>query len=107
MRTILIFLAAAAMFAASSAPKSFTGVVTCSMCGADHTSMKMGSAPECVQGCVRGHGAKYALYDGRNVYKLSDQKLPAAFAGKRVRITGVLYEKTRILRVDKIEARPE
>lgn len=106
MRTILIFFAAAAMFAASSEPRTFTGVVTCSMCGADHSAMKMGPAPECVQGCVRGHGAKYALYEGRNVYKLSDQKLPAPFAGKKVRVTGVLYEKTQILRVDRIEAYP-
>jgi hypothetical protein len=106
MRTFLILLVAAAMFAESSNSKFFTGLITCSMCGADHSAMKMGPAPECVQACVRGHGAKYALYDGTNVYKLSDQKLPAPFAGKKVRITGVLYEKTRILRVDKIEAHP-
>ncbi|MBK9168106.1 MAG: hypothetical protein IPM24_11655 [Bryobacterales bacterium] len=106
MKTVLILLAAAAMLAANSEPKTFTGVITDSMCGANHTSMNMGADPECVKGCVRGHGAKYALFDGKNVYKLSDQKQPEGFAGRKVRITGVLYEKTQILRVDRIEAQP-
>jgi hypothetical protein len=66
----------------------------------------MGITPEskCVRDCVRLHpGVKYALYDGKNVYVLSDQETPEAFAAQKVRITGKLYEKTKILRVDKIE----
>ncbi len=47
---------------------------------------------------------KYALYDGKNVYTLSDQQSPEAFAAQKVKITGRLFEKTNILQVDKIEA---
>jgi len=34
------------------------------------------------------------------MYVLSDQKTPEQFAGQRVKVTGTLYEKTRILTVD-------
>lgn len=47
---------------------------------------------------------KYALYDGKNVYVLSDQQTPESFAGQRVTVTGALFEKTKIIQVDKIEA---
>jgi hypothetical protein len=35
---------------------------------------------------------------------LSDQKTPEQFAGKKVTVTGTLYEKTKILQVDSIAA---
>jgi len=50
------------------------------------------------------HGAKYALYDGKEVYRLSDQQTPEKFAAKKVKVTGVLYEKTKIIKVERIEA---
>ena len=49
------------------------------------------------------HGSKYALLVGNNVYVLSDQQTPEKFAAQKVKVTGVLYEKTKILKVDKIE----
>jgi hypothetical protein len=47
---------------------------------------------------------KYALLVGNNVYVLSDQQTPEKFAGQKVMVTGTLFEKTKILKVDKIEA---
>jgi hypothetical protein len=40
---------------------------------------------------------------GSNVYVLSDQKTPEKFAAKKVKVTGTLDDKTKILKVDKIE----
>lgn len=46
-----------------------------------------------------------AIYEhGKEIYTLSDQQAPAAFAGHEVTVTGQLYEKIRILKVEKIEA---
>jgi hypothetical protein len=47
---------------------------------------------------------KYALHDGKNVYVLSDQQTPEKFAAQKVRVKGVLYEKTKIIKVESIEA---
>ncbi len=94
----LIFAGALAASAAT-----FTGVITDSMCGGDHSMMKLTPDAKCTIECVR-HGAKYALYDGKATYVLSDQKAPEQFAGKKVKITGTLNEQTKILKVDAISA---
>jgi hypothetical protein len=39
---------------------------------------------------------------GRDVYVLSDRKTPEQFAGRKVKVTGTLFQKTRILKVDSI-----
>ena len=88
---------------AGAATQTFTGVITDSMCGKDHAMMKVTPDPKCVVECVK-HNSKYALADGKNVYVLSDQKTPEQFAGQKVTVTGTLYEKTRILKVDSISA---
>jgi hypothetical protein len=88
---------------AGPASQTFTGVITDSMCGKDHTMMKMTPDSKCAQECVK-HGSQYALFDGKTLYRLSDQKTPEAFAGQRVKITGTLYEKTKILKVGSISA---
>ena len=53
--------------------------------------------------CQAGNTAKYALFDGKNVYKLSDQVTPAEFAGQKVKVTGTLFTKTGIIQVEKVE----
>lgn len=83
---------------------TFTGVITDSMCGKDHKAMNMGADPDCTKACAKSKDVKYALYDGKRTYKLSDQQTPAKFAAQRVKVTGTLYEKTGIIQVDKIEA---
>jgi hypothetical protein len=35
----------------------------------------------------------YVLYDGKNVYELSDQKTPEKFAAQKVRVTWTLDSK--------------
>lgn len=101
MKKTISLMFTGALLAAAGSPQSFTGVITDSMCGLDHAPMKLSPAPKCVQECVK-HGSKYALFDGKTTYVLSDQKTPKQFAGQKVKIAGTLYEKTKILKVDSI-----
>lgn len=87
----------------SAASETHVGVVTDTMCGANHAPMKISPDSKCVLECVK-HGSKYALLEGTKVYTLSDQETPAKFAGQKVKVTGQLYEKTGILKVETIEA---
>ena len=86
--------------------RQFTGIVTDSMCSsADHKGMRMGpSDAECTIACVLAHGALYVLYDGKEVYTLSDQKTPEKFAGKKVTVNGSLDAKTMTIQVASIIA---
>ncbi len=85
-------------------PKTYVGVITDTMCTTDHKPMKVTPDATCVKECVRdGKTFQYALLDGTKVYKLSDQETPAGFAGRKVKVTGVLYPKTNILKVERIE----
>lgn len=102
MKTITTLLLAAGMLAAAGS-NVFVGVITDTMCGADHKHMGIAPADKCVRECVR-HGAKYALYDGKEIYRLSDQQTPEKFAARKVKVTGVLFAKTKIIKVEKIEA---
>ena len=100
MKAIILFAAAA--LAASSA--TFTGVITDSMCGANHAAMKVTPEAKCVRDCVKmSKQVKYVLYDGKNSYTLSDQETPAQFAAQKVRVTGTLYPKPGVIKVEKIE----
>src|SRR5512141_681582 len=105
MKKDVLFLASAVVLFASTSPGTFTGVITDSMCGTDHQHMNAGPDPDCVKACVKtGNGQhKYVLFDGRKSYKLSDQATPEKFAAKKVKITGTLYEKTGVIKVEKIE----
>ncbi len=90
---------------AGAATQTFTGVITDTMCGRDHAMMKVTPDARCVLECVKhGQNTRYALFDGKNVYVLSDQTAPEPFAGQRVRIAGTLDAKTGILKVDSIRA---
>ncbi len=96
----LTFAAAGMMLAAS-----FTGTITDSGCNrADHKAMNMGSDAQCTLACVKAHGAKYVLYDGKTAYELSDQKTPEQYAAKKVTVTGTLDAKTNVIKVDSIQA---
>lgn len=103
MKLVAVVLA----LAASSAPavyaensKTYVGVITDTMCARNHKPMNVSPDSKCVKECVRdGKTYKYALADAQGVYTLSDQETPAKFAGQRVKVTGVLYTKTNILKV--------
>ena len=76
------------------------------MCAkADHSQMRMGPTDaECTIACVGAHGATYVLYDGKDVYTLSDQRTPEKFAGQKVRVIGTLDARTKTIQVDSITA---
>jgi hypothetical protein len=82
---------------------TFTGIITDSMCLKDHTAMGITPDAKCIRECRKGSGITYVLFDGKKAYKLSNQQLPEQFASQQVKVTGTLYEKTGIIKVDKIE----
>jgi hypothetical protein len=104
MKSLIASLFAVAALSAAPAKQTFTGTITDNMCGkAGHATMRMGPTDaDCTAACISAHGALYVLYDGKNVYTLSDQQTPEAFAGQRVRVTGTLDAKTRTIAVDSI-----
>jgi hypothetical protein len=108
MKSLVLALAIAGTAVVAAAPspsKTYTGVVSDSMCGINHTPMGISPDPKCIVECVKhGTDVKYVLViDARTMYTLSDQQTPAQYAGQRVRVTGVLYPKTNILKVERIE----
>ena len=104
MKTLIAILLA---LAALAPPKPvFTGTITDSMCAnADHAPMRMGPTDaECTKACVEEHDAKFVLYDGKQAYELSDQRAAEKSAGQKVRVTGTMDAKTRIIHVKSIAA---
>jgi hypothetical protein len=98
-----LFIAGA--LAAGAATQTFTGVITDTMCVKDHAMMKVTPDSKCVLECVKhARNTRYALVDGSNLYVLSDQQTPEQFAGQRVKVTGTLFEKTKVLQVVSITA---
>jgi hypothetical protein len=98
-----LFIAGA--LAAGAATQTFTGVITDTMCGKGHAMMNVTPDSKCVLECAQhDKNTKYAVFDGKNIYVLSDQKTPEQFAGQKVKVRGTLYEKTKILTVDSITA---
>ena len=104
MNTIYLLAIATLTLIGAETPKTFTGVITDTMCGAKPHSAMMKDKPEaeCVRLCAKGPFG-YALYDGTNVMRLSDQKTPAKYAAQKVKVTGTYDEKTKTLTVTSIE----
>ncbi|MGC4082474.1 MAG: hypothetical protein QM736_10295 [Vicinamibacterales bacterium] len=59
---------------------------------------------DCVTACVDAHGATYLLYDGKTAYQLSDQTAAAAYAGRKVTVTGTLDSTSKRITVQSIAA---
>ena len=104
-KPIGILVLATGLLAAADKPQMYTGVITDTMCGTNHSAMGVKPDATCVRECVKTDpkSNKYALLVGKDLYVLSDQQTPEKFAAQKVMITGTLYEKTKILKVDKIE----
>jgi hypothetical protein len=105
--SIASLLVVATLSAGAGAGKqTFTGVITDDMCAqAGHARMRMGPTDaECTLACVDVHGSAYVLYDGKNVYQLSDQKTPQQFAARNVKVVGTLDAKTKTIQVDSMIA---
>lgn len=96
----------------SAAPdtQTFTGIIAESECSnADHSLMRMGPTDaECAVACVDAHGATYVLYDGKQVYALSDQRTPEKFAAQKVIVVGTLTPDgtARTIRVESMTLAP-
>ena len=106
MKPLIFSVLIIATLAAPQGKRTFTGTITDSMCAtADHSRMRMGPTDgECTLACISAHGAMYVLYEGTEVYTLSDQQTPEKFAGKQVTVTGTLDAKTKTIQVDSITA---
>jgi hypothetical protein len=88
----------------------FNGEIMDEACakGGGHESMfkKMGTNDPkvCTEACIK-EGSKYILFNAdKTFYQLSDQKKPAAFAGKKVEVTGTLDKATKTIHVTEIKA---
>jgi len=100
-RIVFALLSSAALLSAAT----FTGTITDSMCVMNHQMMKITPESKCARDCVKSSkDVKYVLHDGKNTYKLSDQKTPEQFSAQKVKVTGTLFPKTGVIKVDKIEA---
>jgi hypothetical protein len=106
MRHLILSLLAVGAVSAAAGKQTFTGVITDNMCAkTGHAQMRMGPTDaECTVACISVHGAMYVLYDGKDVYTLSDQRTPEKFAGQKVRVVGTLDAKTKTIQVDSIAA---
>jgi hypothetical protein len=106
MKHLIWSLLAVAALSAAPGKQTFTGLITDDMCGkAGHSQMRMGPTDaECITACISAHGATYVLYDGKQVYALSDQRTPEQFAAQKVRVTGTLDAKTKTIQVESISA---
>ena len=106
MKSLIASLFAVAALSAAPAKQTFTGTITDNMCArGGHSQMRMGPTDaECTVACVGAHGATYVLFDGKEVYTLSDQRTPEKFAAQKVKVTGTLDAKTRTIQVESITA---
>jgi hypothetical protein len=102
MKIMVVALSLARLLLAAEAPQSFTGVITDTMCGAKHDMMKGTPDDECVKMCVKG-SSQYALYDGKDVWKLSDQKKASQFPAEKVLVTGTVSPDEKAIKVVSIE----
>jgi hypothetical protein len=61
------------------------------------------TAADCARYCVKYLGGVFVLVVKEKVYKLDDQDLAEKYAGKKVRLTGVLDLRTNTIAVHAIE----
>ena len=106
MKRLIVCLLAFAVLSAPQGKQTFTGTITDDECSrADHSRMRMGPTDaECVRACISAHGASYVLYDGKDIYTLSDQRTPERFAGQKVAVVGALDANTKTIEVESITA---
>jgi hypothetical protein len=98
MKTLLFIAASLTTLHA----QTVEGVITDTMCGARHTMAKDLSDVDCVKMCAKGSN-DYALFDGKTLWKLSNQKLAGQFAAKHVRVSGETNAEAKKIKVEAIE----
>lgn len=102
--TKLMFVLLFATTLAAASTRTFTGTITDGMCDrGDHSAMRMGPTDaECAVACAEEHDAPFVLYDGKDVYALSDQQAARKFVARKVTVVGVLDAKTKTIAVTSI-----
>lgn len=91
-----------------AAEKTWTGQISDSMCGNDHSSMshdgKKVSAHDCTLACVKD-GGKFVFVSDGNIYEIANQDLAdlTTHAGHTVKLTGDLPADSNTITVSKIE----
>jgi hypothetical protein len=100
--TLFTALLSFALLSAAAPPRTIQGVITDTMCGAHHNMIRGQADDDCIRTCVKG-AREFALYDGKEIWKLNDQKTPSRFAAKMVKVTGVADEKSMTIKVTSIE----
>jgi hypothetical protein len=74
--------------------RTYTGMVTCSQCGARHPAASAKTAAGCTRACVHG-GAQFALVEGEKTYLLNGDLAPLKkLAGQRATIVGAMSGNT-------------
>jgi hypothetical protein len=103
MKKLTILILTASVLTLAAGKQTFSGVITDTMCGGNHRAMNVTPESKCVTECVR-MGAKYALWDGKKTYTLTDQKTPAALAAQKVNVVGTLDAAGSTIQVESITA---
>jgi hypothetical protein len=99
MRTLIASIAFlfAASVSSGAAPKTWTGKISDSHCGAKHKTMdgKKMTDRECTEMCIKD-GGQYVFVSQGKVYQIADQKdaALATHAGHTVRLTGEMKGST-------------
>jgi hypothetical protein len=110
---ILAFVLALPVLAAAAPPEPrlqvFSGMISDSECGLDHSIMRrrhhLGSDRACTRACVERFGQEYVLADhvSGEVYQLDDQKAVRPYPARLVRILGTLDPASGTIHVRRIE----
>jgi hypothetical protein len=109
------FVGLAAVLFASAAPAAeppqlFSGIVSDSECGLDHTRMKkqhhLPNDLACTRDCCEKFKQEYVLADHTTgeVYQIDDQKAVRRYANRLVRILGTLESESGKIRLVRVEA---
>ena len=96
--------------AAQDLPRLFSGVVSDSECGLDHTRMRtqhhLPNDLACTRDCCEKFKQEYVLADhaAGEVYQIDDQKAVRKYGNRLVRILGTLEAESGKIRLVRIEA---
>lgn len=88
----------------------FSGIVSDSECGLDHSRMKkqhhLKNDLVCTRDCCEKYKQEYVLADhvSGEVYQIDDQKAVRRFANRHVRVLGSLVKESGLIHVQRIEA---
>jgi hypothetical protein len=98
--------------------KTFTGEIADSQCSLNVHSLTRsheemlksksmgGTSRNCTLYCIQYLGGDFVLSSKNEVIRLDDQEKAKLFAGMKVKITGSVDPKTKLLHVESMEAEP-